>query len=418
MAEKQFAYFKPHVDEEKKKLVICSDLKDGNSVEAEPLNKDLCGKCRVFLMSDRFLGEEFHKRIGIGKNIYPFVMIADAVGCNLNCWFCYAYKLLERSDYEDQGPAYLSSQELAKCYLCKMQFAVNHIQDRREPLFSRIRITGGEPLAHVEDTFRGAEASNTATIDYYLDFFHHLDSGLNRLIEADAINIINADEIKDVREHNSRIDKPNWIALKPGRITIRFDTNGLIFGKEKDTRRFLEGLHKLNQEYKDDNKIYVEIDYSLKGANAIEYSWSQLKKKNERNNEEFELQEHPQLRGITNIVDISKEFTKRDPSFANCLYLTVERGIDHSTDKCYLYDETSLDWESLEERIQQRIDPAFKFSDVNNHIQWAKQWGPRPYLQRYRLRGMDTILKSEGKEIIVASTNPQIEDLLEKKKRT
>jgi organic radical activating enzyme len=291
MAEKQFAYFKPHVDEEKKKLVICSDLKEGNSVDAEPPYTDLCSKCRVFLMSDRFLGEEFHKIIGIGKNIYPYVMIANAVGCNLNCWFCYAYKLLERRDHDDQYPAYLSSQELAKCYLCKMQFAVNYIQDKREPLLSRIRITGGEPLAHVEDTFRGAEASYAATIDYYLDFFRHLNSGLNKLIESGAINIANADEIKNIREQRGRIDKPTWIALKPGRITIRFDTNGLIFGKEKDARRFLEGLFKLNQESKEQDKIYLEIDYSLKGATAIEYFWSQLKKNEERNEEEFEPQE-------------------------------------------------------------------------------------------------------------------------------
>jgi hypothetical protein len=90
MAEKQFAYFEPHVDEERKKLIICSNLRKGNSVEADPPYQGLCSKCRAFLMSDRFLGEEFQKRVGIGRNTYPYVLIADAVGRNLNCWFCYA----------------------------------------------------------------------------------------------------------------------------------------------------------------------------------------------------------------------------------------------------------------------------------------------------------------------------------------
>jgi len=367
-------------------------------------------------MSDRFLGVEFHKKIGIGKNIYPYVLIADAAGCNLRCWFCYAHKLLENRDYEKQNPTYLSPEELASCYLCKMQFAVNYISDRREPLLSRIRITGGEPLAHVHGTFRGAESTSASTIDYYLEFFRYLNDGLNRLIDSNLIKIIYAEDLKNFRRQKGKIDRPTWIAIKPGRITIRFDTNGLIFGNRENARRFIEGLFKLNHDYGKLNRIYVEIDYSIKGSTITEYFWSQSRKIGEKNEPDFDLLRHPQIRGIKNISEIRKQLIEKDPSFGDSLYLTVEKGIDHHLGKCYLYDKKALDWTSLERQIKEDIDRDFRFSDVPNPIQSAKQWGLRPYLQRYLKKGMDVALMDGDQEIFVASNNGELEKLLTKKR--
>ncbi len=64
MLRKKFAFFQPHHNEEIKKLKVCEKIRKGKFVGPIPPT-DLCSICRVFLMSDRFLGEEFHRRMGI-----------------------------------------------------------------------------------------------------------------------------------------------------------------------------------------------------------------------------------------------------------------------------------------------------------------------------------------------------------------
>ena len=85
-----------------------------------------CEDCMVSLISDRFLGEKFaeqvlSKKYEKTKNLFTYVLIADTIGCDLNCWFCYAWKYLNLRDAKKIMINFLSAKELAQQFDCKIR---------------------------------------------------------------------------------------------------------------------------------------------------------------------------------------------------------------------------------------------------------------------------------------------------------
>jgi len=74
-------------------------------------------------MRDRFLGEEFHRKIEAGININPYILLIDSAGCNLNCWFCYAHDIIKQEDYVRLESVFNTPVELAECFICKMKMS-------------------------------------------------------------------------------------------------------------------------------------------------------------------------------------------------------------------------------------------------------------------------------------------------------
>jgi len=429
--EKKFAFFKPHVDEEKDKLRKCSYLRNGEKIDFSPPDSDLCESCRVFLMSDRFMGENYYEKTGIPKNTYPFVLISDAAGCNLDCWFCYSHKLIDRKDYEKQRPESLSPDELANCYLCKMGSIANNFKALRDNVYSRIRVTGGEPLFSDEDTLSGDfDDLFEATVDYWIRFFQKLNSGINELEDEGKIKLLEPREVKELRKNVGEIEDPVWITEHNGSITLRFDTNGLLFADEKRAKKFIESLFELHKDGKADN-LYIEINYSLKGASPDEFYASQGKELDENLEENFEIENHPQYEGLENYYKIKSRFLDRDESFDNTLGITIERGIQNQGNTVYLYSEDSLKWDLMEKKFQENFkkkygtDFGFHLSEVENVIYCIGKGAqpPTTYFHRYnnpKYGGSGTkivIRWDDGQFEIPADDSEGVRELEDKRKK-
>ncbi|MFP4006041.1 MAG: hypothetical protein ACLFUR_04900 [Candidatus Hadarchaeia archaeon] len=157
------------------------------------------------------------------------------------------------------------------------------------------------------------------------------------------------------KEKGGRIEKPTWIAEKGSKIPVRFDTNGLLFADKSRARDFIEKIFDMHRDGNLD-RLYVLIDYSLKGANTGEFFWSQGKKLEDIDSEKFSVEDHPQYIGLKNYYEIKNEFLEKDPSFDNSLGITVERGIQNEEDRVYLYSEDSLDWDSMVEKFRNMFE--------------------------------------------------------------
>jgi len=81
--------------------------------------------------------------------------VVDTAGCNKNCWFCYAYPILKKKDYDRCRTIWLSPQDLTGCFVNKL-CSLNGSITKRDRFFSKLRITGGEPLYSTADTLDGA----------------------------------------------------------------------------------------------------------------------------------------------------------------------------------------------------------------------------------------------------------------------
>ncbi|MCJ7570749.1 MAG: EVE domain-containing protein [Candidatus Thermoplasmatota archaeon] len=367
-----------------------------------------CKDCMVSLISDRFLGEKFAKEVlskkfGNTKNLFTYVLIADTIGCNLNCWFCYAWKYLNMNDAQKIKTCFLSAEELAEQFACKIKKTadLNHIksqikekikytdQEREKILrhvdmnlpFSRIRISGGEPLfsnSHVLQNYKESEDLITQTIPYWIDFFEALDGMVGQIKHDRLINIATFDS------NWQNLEYPVWLTEADDRIMIRFDTNGLIFGNNKYTEFFYSELFRLFKENKLNN-INIQIDYSFKGSTTKEYKWSQKKDlptTSDNNDKKVDLVTHPQVKGYTNIINNIAELTKKDKNFKNCVSVTVEKGIDHDrNNKLWLYYPQALDWYKLSSNL------GFVFSDVENRFDLSFHWNFSAKVYRYTKRG-------------------------------
>jgi len=387
----------------------------------------------VSLISDRFLGEKFAKEVLSKKyektrNLFTYVLIADTIGCNLNCWFCYAWKLLNLRDAKSCTPHSLPAKKLAQQFACKIRitselscvkasvsekFPVGYRSEEevrkyrdgilkhldQELPFSRIRISGGEPIFSSSDVFQTDDASEdliSQTIQYWIEFFEELDDAVGQIKQGPWINIAPFDS--DWQD----LEYPVWLTEAKDRIMVRFDTNGIVFGKERFAKLFYSELFKLFDEDKL-NHIHVQIDYSFKGATAKEYMWSQkrgLPTTPENNDREVDLERHPQVRGLKNIFINVNEFAGKDARFKDCVSVTIEKGIDHDPkSKLWLHYPDSLNWQELAEKL------GIEFSDVVNHFDLNFGWRLNAKIHRYTKRGAMIELGNGSETVDVASAS-------------
>ena len=366
--KKKLLRFPPHVFEERRFLSDC----------ANPVGVS-CDKCRVILMRDRFLGEEFHRNVELKKNVNPYILLVDSAGCNMDCWFCYAHKMIKKADYDGLDPVFNTPGELAECFVCKMRMSRRLAQADQDRFFSRIRITGGEPLHSTGDTIMntGDLSPVEATIDFYLEFFRTMDRRTREVLDNGTISLV------EMQKYDRSMSFPTWLATRPGRINIRFDTNGLLFTSEANARRFIHGVADC-----DLKNLRVEIDFSLKGAAPAEFMWANSRQLpvDEGLTQEYDMRDHPQYKGLMNTVETMNSLSSE---LGDSLSLTIERGINHGKTKGYVNFPGSLDWARFENEASTELRakrlPPLKLSDVDNPIQYAKQFG---YLfSRYHARG-------------------------------
>ena len=366
--KKKFLRFPPHVFEECRFLSDCANPARVN-----------CDRCRVILMRDRFLGEEFHRNAALKKNVNPYILLVDSAGCNMDCWFCYAHKMIKKTDYDGLAPVFNTPGELAECFVCKMRMSRRLGKGDQDRFFSRIRVTGGEPLHSTGDTIidTGGLSPVEATIDFYLEFFRRMDRSIREVLEDGTVSLV------EIQKYDRSMPFPTWLATRPGRINIRFDTNGLLFTNEANTRRFIHGVAHCSLK-----NLRVEIDFSLKGAAPEEFMWATSRQLpvDEGLTQEYDMRDHPQYKGLMNIVETMNALSGE---LGDSLSLTIERGINHGKTNGYVNFPGSLDWARFESEanIELRAKglPPLKLSDVDNPIQYAKQFG---YLfSRYHARG-------------------------------
>lgn len=374
---KKFVRFSPHVYEENRFLKNCNESQE-----------KYCDKCRVILMRDRFLGEEFHELAGLKGNVNPYILLVDSAGCNMRCWFCYAHQLLKSENYNDLDPVFKSASELADCFACKMKMAKRLRKKDQDRYFSRIRITGGEPLFSTDDTITGRNKLSAieATIDYYIEFFKRMDKKVSQLLQEGVIDLVT------IQPYKKSMEFPTWLATRPNRVNIRFDTNGLLFTKRDNAFKFIKGIGESKLKH-----LRIEIDYSIKAPTPIEMEWVMRKSlpvdiKKIKN---FNIKNHPQYSGLMNIIDIKERYRQL---LGDTFSLTIERGINHGKTNGYINFPNSLRWQDFTEKfnseLQKKNLPTIKFSDVNNPLQYAKQFG---YLfGRYHSHGAAVRVESPG----------------------
>jgi len=106
-----------------------------------------CHDCRVQIISDRFLGQDFMLKVMRGSYNYPYVLIADTTGCNMRCWFCYSWHFWSNRIAEEQGcqPTFVSAERLADEFYCKFAFMSNR-QDMLNVLREKTFLTSKEMI--------------------------------------------------------------------------------------------------------------------------------------------------------------------------------------------------------------------------------------------------------------------------------
>lgn len=375
-----------------------------------------CEDCRIQIISDRFLGPEFMSKVMKGTYNYPYVLIADTAGCNMRCWFCYSWHFWSNKLAEEQRcrPVFISAERLADEFYCKIKLMSDrdnmlNVLEKKSFLTSkelgqsrqhirnnfpliRIRVSGGEPVFASRETFRPFESDKpvgySLGISYWLTFFEHFNKRVAELKDNNTIHM--------VPETEWSFESP-WLSClteRPGRMNVRFDTNGIAFADPILSRQLVDGIYDLHKQGRLDN-IHIMIDYSLKGATPTEFEWSQNKAlpvDPSINRHEFELNEHPQIPGLLNLRKEINKHTRNDPKFNDCLSLSIEKGIEHGRNTNFFVNyEGSMDWDSLAERLD------IKFSPVSNEIDIASAWRWEAQIKRY--------MKQHSHARVLASSN-------------
>jgi len=392
----------------------------------------LCDDCKVTFISDRFLGEDFQRKVlgrAFEKSLqkYTYVIIADVVGCNLNCWFCYAWRFLKKSEAEKSClTSYTSAERLAEQFFCKFKkvsstrYMIEQIEnkkfltedDRRKSIkhielnlpLSRIRISGGEPIFSDGEVLLGRDEKKTihlANVEYWLTFFKKLDELVGKLKVEDVVHLVDVDKWDGSSPHLTCLSEVT------GRLNVRFDTNGILFANEEITDAFVGGLYRLYKESKLNN-LFIQIDYSIKGATPTEYHWSQslsLPVSPDKNNPSFSAKEHPQYFGYRNIVDAISSYVGKDAGFDDCIGITVEKGIDHERRySVFLYYPEALDWKNFSNITGMGFSPVINCFDLNF------RWRTSAKIYRYSKRGAVIRMRTENNS--VDSVRNTVEELL------
>lgn len=139
-----------------------------------------CHTCRVFVISDRFLRDETQLKLVGSLRKFPYVLIADTIGCNLRCWFCYSHHFWtrERAEKLNCRPQFLTPQELVDQMRCKLEKVWSSKDLMEQKPFTRIRISGGEPIYADSSVLEPYSSTNKidyiAGIDFWLDVFEKL----------------------------------------------------------------------------------------------------------------------------------------------------------------------------------------------------------------------------------------------------
>lgn len=385
MTKKKFAFLGFHVNE---------DHKHTDSVDNEEFFRN-----PVMLKTDRFLEKELRDKMQLGQK-RPYTLVVDTAGCNKNCWFCYAYPILKKKDYDKCKTIYLSPEELAKCFAEKLSSIKTRVK-HKDRFFSKLRITGGEPLFSDKDTLIESSGRDHSfeTIDYFLKFFELLDPHIDRLLKDGTIFL------SIPRRYSGEIPFPTFLCANDNRIEIRFDTNGFLFSDSKEgahfADKFIGGIYNLLEKDKLNN-LLVKIDYSLKGVHPLEVYWSQNQKLpvDEKSIMNFQVEEHPQYLGLKNIFDLRQKYNEKDPEFSKCFGITVEPGINN-VERNFMYYTGSLNWPLLEKKLQETFGRTFRLSDVDNKME------VRGKIHTHLKRGVAVKVISDGKEFVCLPTDSE-----------
>jgi len=379
--KKKFAFLTFHVLE---------DHKHAGSVKSKEFFSN-----PVMLKTDRFLEKELRETMQLGIR-RPYTLVVDTAGCNKNCWFCYAYPILKKKDYDKCRTIDLSPEELAECFVEKL-YSLNSIK-LKDRFFSKLRITGGEPLFSTCDTLieTAGVSYPLETIDYFLKFFEFLNPYIDKLQKEKVIFL------SPPRKYSNDIPFPTFLSYD-NRIEIRFDTNGFLFKDHRFTEKFVGGVFSLFKAKKLNN-LLIKIDYSLKGAHPLEVFWSQNQKLpvDKSIAKDFTLSEHPQYAGLKNIFDLMLKYNQKNSKFANCLDITVEPGINN-VKRNYMYYKDSLDWGSLNRKLQEAFGENFNLSDVDNKMELGRGTKYKTHLKR----GVAVKVIFEGKEFVCLPTDSE-----------
>lgn len=369
-----------------------------------------CRSCKVFVTSDRFLGEKRQIKLVGSLKRFPYVIIMDTAGCNLRCWFCYSHQFWKPDDSCE--PVFLSPDDVIKQLRCKIEKICGAKGKLDRKPFTSIRISGGEPVYADPRTMMPYESDKkidyVSGINYWLEFIAKLDALVGELKEKKKINIV----VEDDWDRSKEFSWPTFVSDVKDRMYIRFDTNGIAFGSNEEARRvlggpenarhFIRGLFDLYRKGKLRN-VKIWITYSLKGACPKEYYWSQRKKlptTEENENYDFSVDEHPQYSGYKNLREEINECIREDDDFRNCVDITVEKGINHDLEhKIYMYNPSAFKWKVFEEKS------GIKLSEVKNDICIIYTFGGGPWGLYKVTPGLIKRYFNQGAEVIVESSS-------------
>lgn len=367
-----------------------------------------CRKCKVFVTSDRFLGEKRHVRLVGSLKKFPYVIIMDTAGCNLRCWFCYAYHFWKPDVHCE--PVFLSADDLINQLKCKIGWMQRAESKMDKKPFTSIRVSGGEPIYADPKTLMPYQSEKKIDymlgIDFWLDFFEKLNDLVEELRKEGKINLVSEADW----DYSKSFPWPTFVSDARERLYVRFDTNGIAFGDNEEAKRvlggaetaerFIKGLFSLYKKGKL-NHIKVWVTYSLKGACPNEYFWSQSRKlPTTEDNEDYDfiIDEHPQYSGLRNLKIVIDRCITEDSSFKDCVGLTVERGINHDLEhKVYLYNLQALRWEVFEKKS------GIELSEVKNDICLVYTYGGGPWSLRKVTPGLIKRYFNQGAELIIES---------------
>jgi len=359
-----------------------------------------CDNCRVYVFADRFMGPTFQTQILGGVNKNPHILVVDSVGCQYRCWFCYARDILDAvnpvspySGWKDYK--LMSPQDIANCTECKLTAKYADIPNKRP--FARFRITGGEPLFATKQTMKETKTENPidAALAYWMETLRALNETFRKLKKEGRIEIITYDEFAGRgREVNQQIS--TWLTKAPGKVEIRFDTNGQLFSSSSlYAERFVNDVFSFHEKGELDT-IRVNVDYSLKGPTPIEFEWSQsrsLPVDVTKIQEDFDMDSHPQYAGVKHLTALLHEAYAKDQSFEQSLRLDIERGINFTDTTKYgtrklgvLYDSAALNWDLFARKA------GITFSEVNNPVQLTGQAPYSKYIEDQLKMGAEVII--------------------------
>ena len=355
-----------------------------------------CSNCRVHLVTDRFLSRDFQQNVmndtrDFPMGTYPYVLIVDTALCNLRCRSCYSWKYWEP---EKSAAAVLVDPEtLADQFKCKIEklhdgkllSLKKRFNDKSKRPFSRLRISGGEPLYEPDGN----------SIKFWIKFFDKLDVRIGALLKGRLINMVHEEEwVEMTKEERIRLF-PVFLKSDNGKIRIRFDTNGKLFKDELFVREFIGNIYALQLK-----NIKIDLTFSLKGTTRSEVDWfvrrSSQFDTSDANREE-NLEKHPQWICIENIVNAIKTFEQEESlhSHANStigatyynpcgeVSLTVERGIMHNEkENLFINTKTSLDWRKFEKKLANK---GINLSETENCIYLGQY--PKGVAWRYINKG-------------------------------